>query len=411
VANEIIHIQIDQICELLSGAEVYPGNWKDAGNDAEYMYRRDSVLVRDGDVGRVETGLREILASDVVVTRHAVIGDVVRLAYSMASGTSRATPEVLDELDDALGAGVARPDHVLHICPHACPATEPEEVPAGTVAPFPSLVPGTSAGTGVSVSVVDTGFLPGAATAHSWLAGVQGDQENPFDAAGNIREYAGHGTFVAGCLRCTAPKASVFVEGANHHAGASYESDIVPQLAQALDRNPDVLVFMFAAETRKDLSLLGFDALHESHIAPRTDLAFLSPAGNDGTARPRWPAAYSWVISVGALSTTWRDRASFSNFGGWVDVYAPGEGLVNAFATGDYVCQWPPNIGVLRHFNGIAKWSGTSFSTPLVAGLIAARMSGTGEDAQQAAKSVLELARSQAIPGVGPILLPESGLP
>jgi Subtilase family len=423
--------QIQLILRSLRGAEAFPvpRSWGNATvNDVEYLYRKNTILVRERDAGRVIAAIREIYRPG---GRHIPAGEgPLRFAapQPVTAGVLRlrlparlpAVPDVLDALDDARLRGVARIDAVLYVCPHACPATEPVEVPPGTVDPVPPpgldtrCCPGHCIprpgcdGEGVFVTVLDTGLFKDAAIGHPWLAGVRGTEEKDLlDNNGNLRPYVGHGTFAAGCLRCAAPKASVFVERAFEirTAGAIFESDFAEILERALDQGPDVLVFTCAGSTRQDLPLLTFDEIYERRIRDLKGLVVLAPAGNDGARRKMWPAAHRGVVSVGALSASGRDRAQFSNFGGWVDVFAPGENLVNAFPVGTYVTNEPP-AGQRRRFDGMAQWSGTSFSTPIVAGLIAARMSATGENGQQAADSLLRLARSQAIPGVGAALYP-----
>lgn len=373
-----------------------------------HMHAEGEILVREEYLGRVLEVLEQPTEADLDTGRlQRVIAGVVLLTLDEPRAT---VAEALDVIDQRLGRGIATPNHVLTVSPEVggCPATEPQEV-YDAIEPYPSLR-AANGGAGVLIYLADTGLLKDADTTHPWLTGVQAGDVDPLppkpgDQPQPIPPYAGHGTFVAGIARCMAPAADVIVSNAFSIAGSQLESDLVPRLEAALGLGADIFHLTIAAPSRNELPLVAFREWLR-HLREYGGAVCVAPAGNEDSRRPYWPGAFADVIAVGALGGDWRGRASFSNFGGWVDVYAPGRDLVNAFATGEYTCYVSPYAGQVRNFYGMAKWSGTSFSTPIVTGLIADRISRTGENARQAAAALLAEARSQAIPGVGPVLLP-----
>jgi Subtilase family len=430
VVHEVDHIirEFDKI-PADEGGPIEIGVARSKGR-VDHLHAERHILVREEYLGPVleilqpdderepERDYRR-LERDYAGQIERVIPGIVLLTLS---GKQPSTLEALDLIDGALGRGIATPNHVLTVSSgegSPCAATEPQEV-YDDIEPFPSVCRDNS-GAGVLIYIEDTGLLEDADVAHPWLAGIDGEADPlppEVKKVQPIPEYAGHGTFVAGIARCMAPGADINVskilsvagrQPERHSiAGSQLEHNWIRRLEAALGHGADIFHVSVVTHSRHDLPLITFQKWLE-HLREYGGAVCVAPAGNDGDRRLSWPAAFSEVIAVGALGSDWRGRATFSNFGPWVDVYAPGRDLVNAYATGTYTCNVAPYAGTPRVFYGMAKWSGTSFSAPIVSGLIAARISRTGETARQAAAALLGEARSRAIPGVGPVLLPRCG--
>ncbi len=83
----------------------------------------------------------------------------------------------------------------------------------------------------------------------------------------------------------------------------------------------------------------------------------VAAAGNNGSSAAFYPAAYSQVVAVSALNAG-DVLPSWSNYGSYVDISAPGENITTTTAGGGYITI-----------------SGTSFASPLVAGTVGLALS------------------------------------
>lgn len=429
--------------------------------EAGFLYERGHLLVRDGEDARlVADALRERRAdipgaagreriapagpgnrSGVTRIRVAEPAEAAR-----AAGTGAVDPAVdgalraVRALEDRAGRRMASRNHVITVAVNACPGDEP--VPA---APGEGPNPAPAGRdhepeSGVGVLVVDTGLTSDHARCPE-LARVRGDLETAErDADGVLRQYAGHGTFIAGLLAAVAPHADVTVSNALNDAGAVLESEFGPLLLDAAERAgwPALISLSAGTATGDDQGLLGLEHFM-AELLEHPGTLLVAAAGNNGSDTPFFPAAYAArpkyrkaVFSVGALRGDGEAHACFSNHGRWVNAYAPGERLTAPLTGfdapvpyvyqhssydecrhgGDYscTCRFPVRAGVLSadgedapgepervEFTGYARWSGTSFATPVAAGMIAAHMAAHKEsDPRRARRDLLAALKETA---------------
>ncbi|KAF8849436.1 putative cuticle-degrading protease [Acephala macrosclerotiorum] len=203
-----------------------------------------------------------------------------------------------------------------------------------------SYIYDTSAGSGITVYVVDTGR---ASFGANFISGSANTDEN------------GHGTHcsgtIAGSTYGVAKKANLVAVKVLDASGSGSNSGVISGI-QWVGNN---------AKANSVLSMsLGGSYSSAVNSAVRSTVGkgvtVVVAAGNDDADASNYsPASESTAITVGAIDSSDK-RASFSNYGSLVDVFGPGV---------DILSSW---IGSTTATNTI---SGTSMATPHIAGLAA----------------------------------------
>ena len=256
---------------------------------------------------------------------------------------------------------------------------------------FPALPSETDV---VKVGVIDTGFVLEDGKPHPGFGDhVSFDPDKDADVLLHghrdrdqpgryLADADGHGTFVTGLILREAPRARVVMCGVLDKGNA--------QRSHGLEARDDALVADAVSQLAADSAVQVINLSFSGGVFPeeptslrdvldRLDdrIAVVAAAGNDSSDTEAWPAAFERVIAVGALNlheltgAGTPKLASFSNSGRWVNAYASGVDVVGPFV---FFEESGPDIYGIRapqHFEGSAKWSGTSFAAALVSGQIA----------------------------------------
>ncbi|MBI2853966.1 MAG: S8 family serine peptidase [Chloroflexi bacterium] len=211
----------------------------------------------------------------------------------------------------------------------------------------------------VKIAILDTGIDQD----HPDLAAKIVANQN-YTSSSTVDDLYGHGSHVAG-IAAAITNNSTGVAGVGFDSslmnvkvlddsGSGYYSWISSGITWAADNGAKVINMSLGGRSGSSTLQSAVD------YAWSKGVVVVAAAGNNGNSVPSYPAYYSNTIAVAATDQS-DARASFSTYGSWVDVAAPG---VNIFST------LPNHANAIGGLN-YDYLSGTSMATPHVAGLAA----------------------------------------
>lgn len=222
-----------------------------------------------------------------------------------------------------------------------------------------------SKGQGATVAILDTGVDLGhpmlsarwtsSSTHRDYIDGdaLPTDSADGLDndTSGQADEAFGHGTFVAGVVNQVAPDARLMPLRVMDADGVGNEFVVADAIVKAADSGANIVntsLVINAASATLDYAI---------DYAISRNVLVIAAAGNLSSTTPNYPAASPCALGVASLGQTLL-LSSFSNYGDWVDLTAPGEWVQSAF----------PRTVVNGATVSYAAWSGTSTAAPFVAG-------------------------------------------
>lgn len=244
-----------------------------------------------------------------------------------------------------------------------------------------SFAPGAT-GAGVHVYVIDTGVR----FTHTEFSNlVKGNGYDFIDNDSNASDCHGHGTHVAGTIsgKTYGIARNIILHGVRvlNCQGSGTGSQVIAGIdwVAANHQSPAVANMSLGG---------GYSASENQAVANAVNagVVFVVAAGNENVdACTKSPASAPSAITV-AASDNADARASFSNFGSCVDIFAPGVSITSATNTSDTSTEtWNGTSMASPHVAGVAalylgqnpSWSPSQVSSALLGNASSGRVSGT----------------------------------
>ncbi|GAB2885986.1 hypothetical protein GCM10027074_63140 [Streptomyces deserti] len=239
-----------------------------------------------------------------------------------------------------------------------------------------------SAGSGVTVYVIDTGVR----ITHAQISGRASYGYDAVDGDTTASDGNGHGTHVAttvaGSTYGVAKKAKIVAVRVLNNSGSGTTAGVIAGIDWVTSNRSGPSVANMSLGGGASTAL---DTAVRNSIA--SGVTYAVAAGNSSTtASSSSPARVSEAITVGATTST-DAKASYSNYGSALDIFAPGSSITAGWHTSDTATN---------------TISGTSMATPHVAGAAAVYLAGhTASTPAQVASALVNGATTGKVTSAG----------